>query len=46
MAPADTGSLCQALATQGTLVGQHDKVLHKVVEMLQALTTSVSQLSG
>lgn len=35
MDPADTNSIPQALATQGILVEQHDKVIKDVVESVE-----------
>ncbi|XP_074492800.1 uncharacterized protein LOC141768407 [Sebastes fasciatus] len=46
MDPADTDSLRQALASQGALVGQHDKVLHELVENLRALSSNVIRLGS
>lgn len=45
MDPADTDSLRQALATQGALIRQHNKVLHEVVDQFYGFTSSVTQLS-
>ncbi|XP_027134474.1 protein enabled homolog [Larimichthys crocea] len=36
----------QALASQGTLIGQHDRVLHEVVETLRGLTATVSRIQN
>ncbi|KAM7406812.1 hypothetical protein PAMA_002840 [Pampus argenteus] len=38
--------LRQALASQETLVGQHDRVLHEVVETLRGLTATVSRIQS
>ncbi|XP_037626231.1 uncharacterized protein LOC119488550 [Sebastes umbrosus] len=46
MDPADTDSLRQALASQGSLVGQHDKILRELVENLRALSSNVIQLGS
>ena len=46
MDPAETEHFKQILTTQGVLVGQHDSTLRRVIEGLQELTTSVTQLGG
>ena len=46
MDPAETEQMKQALSSQGALISQHDATLRKVMETLQQLTTSVTQLDG
>ncbi|XP_078030991.1 uncharacterized protein LOC144466929 [Epinephelus lanceolatus] len=46
MDPAETDRLWQALSTQGTRVAQLERVIHDIMDTLQNLTTSVSQLGG
>ncbi|KAF0023075.1 hypothetical protein F2P81_023705 [Scophthalmus maximus] len=44
MDPADSDTLRQALASQGLLVGQHERVLLEVIDNLKGLGASVAQL--
>ena len=46
MDPAETEQVKQALSNQGALISQHEAALRKVMEALQQLTTSVTQLDG
>lgn len=46
MDPAETDSLRNALSSQGVLLGQHESTLQQVMEHLQQLTTSVTQLGN
>ncbi|KAL7382756.1 hypothetical protein ABVT39_027308 [Epinephelus coioides] len=46
MDPAETEHFKQALSSQGTLLGQHDATLGKVMEALQTLSTNVNQISS
>lgn len=44
MDPADTEAFRKAIESQGSLVGQHSRVLQEVMEALQKLTTNVAQI--
>ena len=46
MDPAVTEQFKHALSNQGALISQHKTTLKKVMEALQQLTTSVTQLDG
>lgn len=46
MDPAETDKLRQALSMQGTRVGQHEQVIHEIMETLQKLSSGVTQLSS
>uniref|UniRef100_A0A8D3CPA5 CCHC-type domain-containing protein n=1 Tax=Scophthalmus maximus TaxID=52904 RepID=A0A8D3CPA5_SCOMX len=46
MDPAETEQFKHVLSTQGALVSQQEATLRKVMEALQQLTTSVTQLDG
>ena len=45
MDPADPTLLAQTLTAQGALLGQHDKMLHQIMEALNTLSSNVSQLA-
>ena len=46
MDPADSDAIKHALASQGQLVTQHDKTLHKLMAAVQALSLSVTQIGS
>ncbi|KAK7878585.1 hypothetical protein WMY93_030421 [Mugilogobius chulae] len=46
MDPTDQDQLKQALASQGVLVGQHDRALREVTERLLELSANVAQLGN
>lgn len=46
MDPAEADRLRQALALQGSRVGQHEKTLNQIMDSLQELNTNFSQLSA
>ena len=46
MDPADADKIRQALFTQGACVGQHEKVVQEVMDVLRNLSSNVAQIGG
>lgn len=46
MDPAETAKLRKALSSQDATIGQHEVLLHQVMETLQQLSVNVDRLSS